>query len=86
MPNVSATMTRFVRVAAASIFMGIIITGIMKWSSGVYPFFLEIAFILAAFAGLLTVIPGVPQIVARNLASTLFSASMFWAGIILMVP
>ena len=84
MPNVPATMMRFVSVAAPSIFIGIIITGIVTWRSGVYPPSLGIAFILAALVGLLTVIPGVPQIISRNLASTLFPGSMFWAGILLM--
>jgi hypothetical protein len=85
MPNVPATMMRFVSVAAPSIFLGIIITGIVTWRSGVYPPSLGIAFILAALVGLLTVIPGVPQIISRNLASTLFPASMFWAGILLIL-
>jgi hypothetical protein len=84
MPNVPATMMRFVFVAAPSIFLGIILTGILTWRSGVYPPSLGIAFILAALVGLLTVIPGVPQIISRNLASTPFPASMFWAGILLL--
>ena len=85
MPNVPATMMRFVRVAAPSIFPGILITGIVTWRTGVYPAHLGIAIIPGGIIGLLTVIPGVPQIVARNLASTLFPTAMFWAGIMLMV-
>ena len=85
MPNVPPAMMRLVSVAAPSVFFGIIITGIVTWRSGVYPPFLGIAFIAAALVGLLTVIPGVPQIVSRNLASTLFPATMFWAGILLII-
>jgi hypothetical protein len=84
MPNVPRTMMRFVNVAAPSIFLGIIITGVVTWRSGVYPPSLGVAFILGALVGLLTVIPGVPQIISRNLASTLYPASMIWAGIILI--
>ena len=85
MPNVPATMMRFVSVAAPSIFIGIIITGVVTWKSGVYPPSLGIAFILAALVGLLTIIPGVPLIISRNLASTLFPATMAWAGILLII-
>ena len=85
MPNVPATMMRFVSVAAPSLFLGIIITGSVTWRAGVFPPSLGIAFILAALVELLTVIPGVPQIISRNLASTLYPASMFWAGILLII-
>jgi NADH:ubiquinone oxidoreductase subunit K len=85
MPNVPTTMMRFVSVAAPSVFLGIIITGIVTWRSGIYPPSLGIAFILAALVGLLTVIPGLPQIISRNLASTLFPASVFWARILLIL-
>jgi hypothetical protein len=85
MPEVPSRMMRFVSVAAPSIFVGILVTGIVTWKTGVYPPSVGIVIILAANVGLLTVIPGVPLIVSRNLASTVFPVSMLWAGIQLMI-
>jgi len=82
MPNVPATMMHFVSVAAPSLFLGILITGIVTWRTGIYPQSLGITFVIGALLGLLTIIPGVPQILARNFASTLYPATMVWIGIL----
>jgi len=84
-PNVPATMMRFVSVAAPSLILGILITGILTCSAGVYPASLGISLILAALVGLLTVIKAIPQVIRRNLASTLFPASMVMAGILIIL-
>lgn len=85
MPNVPATMMRFVSIAAPSLFIGVIITGIATWSIGIYPRSLGVLMTLAAIFGLLTIIRNVPPWLGRNLASCLFPLSMVWAGILLMV-
>ena len=85
MPDVPATMMRFVIVAAPSVFFGILITGIVTWRTGIYPGVLGVTPAMSAIVGLLTVITGVPQILSRNIASTLFTGTMVWVGIHLMI-
>jgi hypothetical protein len=81
MPNIPPWMMRFVAVGAPSAFLGIIITGITTWRAGVFPPALGIVFVASALLGLLTVIPGIPAWLGRNLASCGFTACMAWAGL-----
>lgn len=81
MPNIPSGMMRFVAVGAPSAFMGILIIGISTWKAGVYPPVLGTAFLASALVGLLTVVPGIPPWLGRNLAPSGFTASITLAGL-----
>ncbi len=81
MPNIPSGMMRFVAIGAPSAFMGILIIGISTWRAGVYPPVLGAAFLTSALVGLLTVIPGIPPWIGRNLAPCGFTASITLAGL-----
>lgn len=84
MPNIPSGMMRFVAVGASSAFMGILIFGIATWRAGLFPPALGIVCVASALLGLLTIIPGIPAWLGRNLASSGFTACMAWAGLIVI--
>jgi hypothetical protein len=70
-------------VAGPLLFFGIIITGIVVWRGGVYPWLAGVALVVAALAGLAATYVPMPLWLRWSMAA-LYSAVMAWLGFFLM--
>lgn len=84
-PDVPARMMTIVSVAAPSLFLGGILTGITIWRAGIYPNWLGGLLIAGMLLGLLTVgIVRVPEWLGNNIASVGFTLAILLMGLMLM--
>ena len=81
MPNLPPTMMRIVAIAAPSLFIGAVLTGIATWRSGVYTLWAAALLLAAALLGLMALVLPLPNWLYRAASPAMFCMALAWLGL-----
>jgi hypothetical protein len=83
-PQIPSTIGILAGIAAPIFFLGIVITSVATWRSGIYPRALAVALAVTAMLGLLTRLVEMPAWLGMNIIPALFTAAMAWSGFLVV--
>jgi hypothetical protein len=83
-PQIPSRIGILAGLAAPIFFLGIVITSVATWRSGIYPRAIAIALAVTAMLGLLTRLVEMPAWLGMNIIPALFTAAMAWLGFLVV--